>query len=267
MLSLMVYNYSMVKKVLEEKLREFLYGNSKLSEQFNVILLILNIAIFSLFILEIWYPDSTLLLITESTFGVVFLIEYLIRLKLAPRKSAYVFSFYSIIDLIVIVSLFIPNFIGNFALLRIVRIFKIFHIYKILHNKNTHIYIIEKYKETTFAILHFFVFTILMSVSVFVTQVTQNPGISNYLDALYFTIATLTTTGFGDIVPIGFSGKILSIIIMIFGITLFLNLAKKIIYSKKSYTLCKYCGLKTHDKDASHCKHCGHVIKIATHGF
>ena len=42
-------------------------------------------------------------------------------------------------------------------------------------------------------------FVFVVSAIVYVQQRTINPDIDDYLDALYFTIATLTTTGFGDI--------------------------------------------------------------------
>ena len=47
------------------------------------------------------------------------------------------------------------------------------------------------------------------------------PGDGNYIDALYFTVATLTTTGFGDITLTGTEGRVLSIVMMIVGITCF----------------------------------------------
>ena len=38
-----------------------------------------------------------------------------------------------------------------------------------------------------------------MSAIVYETQHWSNPEIANYIDALYFTVTALTTTGFGDI--------------------------------------------------------------------
>lgn len=255
----------MNKKISDKFLRELFYGNSKRSDYFNYFLILLNISVFALFALENLYPGSKFLLISEIAFGTIFLVEYIIRLKLSPRRISFVFSFYSFVDILVIISLFSVSLIGNLAILRIVRIFKILNIYKILIGIKLPVFL--KYKDIIFAVLHFVLFTILMSVSIFVTQVSQNSQIETYLDAVYFTVSTLTTTGFGDITPVGDSGKIVSIVTMIFGITLFLNLARRIIYRKKAFALCKYCGLRSHDKDASHCKHCGHVIKIETEGF
>ncbi len=50
----------------------------------------------------------------------------------------------------------------------------------------------------------------------------------SYLDALYFTTATMSTVGYGDLVPTTSSSKIFSIVFMIFGIGLFLFAASSI---------------------------------------
>lgn len=44
-------------------------------------------------------------------------------------------------------------------------------------------------------------------------------AIGNYIDALYFTVAMLTTTGFGDITLPGTAGRLLSILMMIVGVS------------------------------------------------
>ena len=51
-----------------------------------------------------------------------------------------------------------------------------------------------------------------------------NPKIEDYIDALYFTMATLSTKIFGDVTLMGStSGEVLSILMMLVGITLFLR--------------------------------------------
>jgi voltage-gated potassium channel len=45
---------------------------------------------------------------------------------------------------------------------------------------------------------------------VYETQHRRNPAIGNYIDALSFTVATLTATGFGDITLTGTEGRLLA---------------------------------------------------------
>lgn len=79
-------------------------------------------------------------------------------------------------------------------------------------------------------------------------------------------MATLTTTGFGDITLTGSSGPLLSVFIMVAGVGLFLRLAQTIFRPQKVNFPCPDCGLSRHEPDAVHCKHCGTTLKIATEG-
>jgi voltage-gated potassium channel len=96
------------------------------------------------------------------------------------------------------------------------------------------------------------------------TSFARVPGsrIDTYVDALYFTVATLTTTGFGDIVLPGTWGRLLAIVIMTVGIILFVRLGQAIIRPYKVRFACPTCGLGTHDVDAVHCKACGQLLNI-----
>ena len=85
-------------------------------------------------------------------------------------------------------------------------------------------------------------------------------------DALYFTATALSTTGFGDITLQGTGGRLLSVVIMVFGVTLFLRLAQVLFRPTKVRYECRHCGLQRHEPDAVHCKHCGHIIHLDSEG-
>jgi voltage-gated potassium channel len=102
---------------------------------------------------------------------------------------------------------------------------------------------------------------------VYETQRSINPHIGNYADALYFTITALTTTGFGDITLPGTVGRLITVVIMIFGVTLFLNLARVLFNPTKVRFNCPDCGLQRHDRDAVHCKACGNLLNIPDEGL
>lgn len=50
-----------------------------------------------------------------------------------------------------------------------------------------------------------------------------NPKLASFLDALWWSVATVTTVGYGDITPITFWGKIVGIGMMIFGTVVFVS--------------------------------------------
>ena len=54
----------------------------------------------------------------------------------------------------------------------------------------------------------------------FIESPHENSQINSYLDATWWTVATITTVGYGDIVPVTEAGKIVAIVYMFFGITI-----------------------------------------------
>jgi len=60
---------------------------------------------------------------------------------------------------------------------------------------------------------------------------------------------------------------LITIVIMIFGVTLFLNLARVLFSPSKVRFDCPDCGLQRHDRDAVHCKACGKLLNIPDEGL
>lgn len=51
----------------------------------------------------------------------------------------------------------------------------------------------------------------------------QNPRVDSFFDAVYFTVSTMTTVGFGDVVPTTTAGRVVSMLMMIMGTGLFVS--------------------------------------------
>jgi voltage-gated potassium channel len=71
---------------------------------------------------------------------------------------------------------------------------------------------------------------------------------------------------FGDITLGGTTGRLISVAIMIFGVTLFLRLIRALLQPQKVRFPCPTCGLQRHDFDAVHCKACGDTLNIPDEG-
>lgn len=109
--------------------------------------------------------------------------------------------------------------------------------------------------------------TFLFVVTGFVYTVFKGEkNLESYVDALYFTVAAVTTTGFGDVTLPGTAGKLTSIVVMIVGISLFVRLAQAIFRPHKVTFRCPQCALMRHEPDAVHCKACGGMLKIPDEG-
>lgn len=169
-------------------------------------------------------------------------------------------------DIIVILSLIAPIIFGDFAFLRVLRALRVVRSYRVLQELRHDSRFFRRNEDVVQRSVNLAVFIFIVSSVVFALQKTANPDIVTWVDALYFTMAALTTTGFGDIVLVGTSGRWLSIVILIVGVGLFLHLLQSVFQPPKIRQKCKSCGLLLHDTDAIHCKHCGAEMKIETEG-
>jgi len=251
----------------KKKIKYLFYGKSARSINFNRGLLVLNLLAVFLFLLDPVYHSDVRLRIIEVGFGIAFLLEYLARLWIAERKLGFIFGLINLLDLIIITSLFAPVLLGNFGFMRVVRSLRILRTYRLLVSLKNEKNWVARNEEILMSTLNLFIFIFIMTDIVYVTQVDTNESINSYVDALYFTLTTLTTTGFGDITLHGQMGKVLAVFIMVFGITLFVKLARDIIRPQKVVYRCPDCGLNHHEYDAVHCKHCGRLIDIETEGI
>ncbi len=202
----------------------------------------------------------------EEAIGILYLIEFSARLFISKTRLRDIIHPVGLADLIVIASLLAPTLAENFSFLRVVRALRLLRSYHMLKNLRQQSTFVRLHEDVIFSVVNLLVFIFIITAVVYVTQVGLNPAIKDYVDALYFTIATLTTTGFGDITLVGTGGHILAVLIMIFGISLFVRLIQTIFRPGKIRYECPACGLNRHDNDAVHCKHCGQVLHITTEG-
>lgn len=251
---------------LHARINGLYYGSNRRAQLFRWSLLALDVITVAYFIIASFFHHVDDLHVVEELIGIVFLIEYLARMFVSERRWRDIFSLVGLADLIVIASLLTPSLAENYAFLRVVRSLRLLRSYHILKNLRANSRFVRVNEDVIFSIVNLLVFIFIITAVVYVTQVHHNPTIRDYFDALYFTVATLTTTGFGDITLVGTSGHILAVLIMIFGISLFLRLVQTIFRPGKVRYECPSCGLNRHDSDAVHCKHCGTILHITTEG-
>jgi voltage-gated potassium channel len=202
----------------------------------------------------------------DLAIGLMFLADFLARLWISRKPLKDLLSFWGLADILVILSLLFPIWGEGLAFLRVLRLYRVVHSPQTLDQLRDDIPLFRRHETALRAALNLLIFIFAMTALVYQTQVSINDKITNYIDALYFTVATLSTTGFGDVTLVGNSGKLLSVAIMIFGISLFLRLVQVVLRPAKANFPCPTCGLRRHDHDAVHCKACGTVLNIPDDG-
>ena len=169
-------------------------------------------------------------------------------------------------DTAAIVSFLAPIVGEGLGFVRIMRTLRLLHTYQVIARFRAASSFFRRNDEIITALVNLAVFVFIMTGFVYQTQHWRNPAIANYVDALYFTVAALTTTGFGDITLQGSIGRLTSVVIMIFGVTLFLRLLQTLVRPHKVRYPCPACGLQRHEHDAVHCKACGLLLNIPDEG-
>jgi len=241
-------------------------GNSKAARTFRWMLLGFDGITILYFVIASFFHHVDDLHIVEEAIGILYLLELLARMFISRHRLRDIFHPTGLADLIVIVSLLAPSLAENYSFLRVIRALRLLRSYHMLKNLRKQSMFVRMHEDVIFSVVNLLLFIFIITAVVYVSQVGTNPAIKDYIDALYFTIATLTTTGFGDITLVGSGGRVLAVLIMIFGISLFLRLIQTIFRPGKVRYECPSCGLNRHDQDAVHCKHCGKILHITTEG-
>lgn len=250
---------------LKEQVRRLYEGESAAAQRFRYGLLIFDVVTIAFLVTSsfLHLPQTDLI---DPVIGVLILADFLARLWIAPNRFRMAFGPFGIIDMIVIGSLLVPVVGEGLAFLRAARALRLLNSYQILKRLRRDMRWFRRNEQLTLSILNLAVFIFVMTALVYETQHAVNARINNYADALYFTVTALTTTGFGDIVLEGTWGRMLSVLIMIFGVSLFLRLVQIMLRPDKVDFKCPQCGLKRHDRDAVHCKACGALLNIEDDG-
>ena len=245
-----------------QPLRALYEGGSVRAHQFRYGLLVFDFVTIVFIVVTSFLPRGPVVEALDVAFGLVILADFLARLTLCRHRAREFFHPATWADLAAIVSFLAPLVGEGAGFLRILRTLRLLHTYQFLERLRKDSRFFKRNEEVIFASTNLFVFIFVMTAVVYETQHYVNPNIHNYADALYFTITALTTTGFGDITLQGTAGRMISVVIMVCGVTLFLNLARTLFQPRKVFFQCPSCGLQRHDYDAAHCKACGVVLNL-----
>jgi voltage-gated potassium channel len=250
-----------------QRLRDLYEGHTPASHRFRYGLLILDLTTLAFIVATSFMARHRLIEALDIVFGLIFLADFCARLFISQHRLRDLINPLTWADAAAIVS-FLAPLVGEAAgFLRILRTLRLLRSYQFLARLRADFNTFRRHEDIIIACANFAVFLFVTSGVVYETQHAHNPGIRNYVDALYFTVTALTTTGFGDITLPGTLGRVISIVIMIFGVTLFFGLARAVLVPHKVRFRCPKCALLRHDPDAVHCKACGEVLNIPNEGL
>jgi voltage-gated potassium channel len=229
-------------------------------------LLALDIIALGWVIAESFLPRHPIVLGIDIALGLVLVGEMALRLRSSRAARRELLHPAGIADLLAVISFLLAPFFAGWGFLRSLRTLRLLRSARLVLHLRNDVPAFRRNEEAVVAAADLFVFIIVMTGIVHATQHHTNPAIANWADALYFTVTALTTTGFGDITLSGTSGRLITVVIMLAGVTLFLRLAQALFRPSKVRFRCESCGLMRHDPDAVHCKACGGILNIPDEG-
>jgi len=215
--------------------------------------------------------------IAEIFFTGLFTLEYFLRIAMAENRKKYIFSFFGIVDLLSILPTYLNIFFhGHQSILfiRVLRLFRLFRIFKLGHFVSEGAIVANALKASKEKIVVFFSFICIASVFMgglmFLVEHGKNPSIQNIPDGVYWAIVTITTVGYGDVLPITHAGKTLAMLVMIMGYAVIAvptgivtaEITNRVLAPRgKDTVVCSHCGNMDHLRHARYCHHCGEGLK------
>lgn len=161
--------------------------------------------------------------ILEWIFTLVFTVEYIARLACLHRPLRYARSFYGVIDLLALLPTYLAILTPGLSVLidvRILRLLRVFRIFKMSRYAAEYRALATALAASRRKIMVFVGFVgMVVLVLGTLMYVVEGPvhGFTSIPVAIYWAISTMTTVGFGDLVPKTGLGRAIASVMMLLG--------------------------------------------------
>ena len=260
-----------------QKIHEIIFeADTTNGKLFDIILLaaillsIVGVMLESVYEIDRKYHE--LIIAFEWGFTILFTIEYFFRIYAVNRPFKYIFSFMGIVDLLAIIPTYLifilpaAHSLSVIRAIRLIRIFRIFKLSRYLRGAHTmQIALRSSRPKIIVFLLSVILLVIILGTLMYVIESgARTNGFENIPNSIYWAIITLTTVGYGNIVPMTIFGKIVASFIMILGygiiavptgiVTAEFSRKRK---EKVNTQVCPDCTAEGHEIEAEFCNKCG----------
>ncbi len=258
---------------LKEKIKIIIFGtDTKAGKLFDVVLIItIVLSIITVMldsVVEYNQQYGHFFRIAEWTFTIMFTVEYLLRIFSIRRPISYIFSFFGIIDFLAILPTYLSLFIPGsevFIIIRVLRVLRIFRVLKLVQFMGEADLLLKAMvasRRKIFIWLFLVMNIVIILGSVMYLVEGGNTGFESIPDSIYWAVVTLTTVGYGDVVPQTSFGQALASFIMVLGYSIIAVptgiVTSEITFAAKSIKeqRCVVCGKEGLSEDAKFCSNC-----------
>ncbi|TWU48532.1 Cyclic nucleotide-gated potassium channel [Rubripirellula tenax] len=216
----------------------------------------------------------------ERILAGLFTIEYVMRLMTVRRPIKYAISFWGIIDVLSFLPTFIMPLMGassaSFVTLRAIRLLRVFRVLKLWRMMDDADELASAVWRSRNKII-VFLSVVLVAVTISGTLMyhiehldgAEGSGqFTSIPQAMYWAIVTMTTVGYGDIVPKTTLGKFISAALILLGYSLIIVpstfVSAEIIQQTQTpdEPPCPHCAAVGQPVDAKYCYRCGDLLHV-----
>ncbi len=217
----------------------------------------------------------------EWVLTILFTVEYILRLVCSRRPLRYVFSFWGVIDLLSILPSYVTALMGgssrSFVILRSIRLLRVFRVLKLWRMMNE----ADELGQAIWRVRNkivVFLAVVLVAVTISGTLmyhletvnysaedgIDHNSHFTSIPQSMYWAIVTMTTVGYGDIVPQTTPGKMMSALLILLGYSLIIVpstfVGAEFLHQRQVHgeePPCQNCDAGGQRSDAEFCYRCG----------
>lgn len=276
--------------IFKQRTYIIIYGTSTFAgKMFDILLLFFILISVGLAMMEsveeINMKHHIFLIILEWIITFFFTIEYILRIITNKKRWQYIFSFYGIIDLLALLPMYVSLIVVESKFLLIIRVLRLLRVFRILDlvsfsdQANELWTAIQASRTKIFVFIYFvLVLSVLLGALMYVVE-QHNKSFTSVPRSVYWCIVTLTTVGYGDVVPTSVVGQIVASVIMILGYGVIavptgiitteygkIRKRQEEYFDKKdslvcsSCKICSHCSNTQHLANAKYCQKCGNPL-------
>jgi len=273
---------------LQSKFFEVIFGTeTPAGKWFDIILILIIVASVAVIMLdsiaELHLNYGVLYFQLEIFFTAIFTVEYLVRIWCTPNRKGYMLSIYGIVDLLALLPTYLSLMLPKatplliIRLLRILRIFRVLRLLSLLREANDLAAALQRSARKIFVFFSMvIVLATIFGCLMYVVEGAEH-GYDSIPKSIYWAIVTITTVGYGDIIPQTPLGQVIASVGMLMGyaviavptgiVTAELTVAEQIRRQGelKASRNCSNCTAVERDPEAHYCRKCGTALPRPGH--
>lgn len=255
-----------MRSLLRSQMRALYYGHTQGAVRFQGLLLALDLLIIGFFIVGQFIADLPWFWIVDAAIATFLAVDLLARFFALGSFQRWIKFPITWVDLIVLATLLFPTILANWGFLRILRLWGVVQSERFWNVLARGRFDDTQVEDLTKSVVTLVTFIFLAAGLTQALFIGDHPKLNNFVDAIYFVVTSLTTTGYGDITIDTAFGRLFSVALMLTGISLFFSIAQKVFSPSQKIAACSGCGLDRHELDAKHCKLCGDRLQAPLRG-